>query len=644
MRTNRIVLGLCGIAGFLGLNDAELLRDMGKILSHRGPDDSGEYLDDGIGLANARLSIIDVVGSKQPVHNEDGSIWAVHNGEIYNFRELRGMLERMGHKFYTNGDAEVIIHLYEERGLDFASDMNGIFATAIWDSKKHRLVLVRDPIGIKPIYYTIQDEKIVFASEPKAILLWSGFRRELDDFALHLLLNLLYVPGEMTMFRGIKKLLPGHTLVAEKGKPVEISRYWKLPTTRIEGPDYAIAKMLRKTLDDAVKRQMVSDVPIGSFLSGGLDTSIVVAIMSKVSKEPIQTFTMGFGEATDELEDARLISEEFSTDHHDITISPKELDVYPKAIWFADMPKMNLYPYFIAEYVRQYLKVILSGMGGDELFGGYVSRYRYIKQFEFIEHTGSLGIGALKIAGRAGLRMAGDSPEMHRLTNRFQVLAFSGDRPSLYAILAGAFKNGELKNLYGDRMKQHSFSEVRDVFAPHFTDKGELTDQVMRAEFGTKLPDDFLLVDDAMTMAHSLEERVPLLDLELVDFAFKLPSSLKYKGPQGKYILRLAVKDLLPKRTLQKPKWGFSVNVFSWFKGEMGEVARQVLPSGYLVKEGYLKEELLREVLQSRPDPSMNRYYNLLWIGLLFELWRKIYFESEDLMKPTLDIERLIAQ
>ena len=188
------------------------------------------------------------------------------------------------------------------------------------------------------------------------------------------------------------------------------------------------------------------------------------------------------------------------------------------------------------------------------------------------------------------------------------------------------------------------YSEVRDIFAPHFSEKGEFTDQVMRAEFETKLPDDFLLVDDAMTMAHSLEERVPLLDLELVDFAFKLPSSLKYRGPQGKYILRLAVKDLLPRRTLEKPKWGFSVNVLSWFTGEMGEVARQVLPSGYLVKEGYLKERLLREVLESKPDPSLNRYYNMLWIGLLFELWRKIYFESEDLMKPTLDIERLIAQ
>jgi len=643
MRRNRIARDLCGIAGFLGLSDSQLLKDMGQILSHRGPDDSGEYLDDGIGLANRRLSIIDVSGSKQPVHNEDGTVWAVHNGEIYNFRELRGMLERMGHKFYTNGDAEVIVHLYEERGLSFAGEMNGIFATAIWDSGKRRLVLVRDPIGVKPIYYSIQGEKIVFASEPKAILLWGELKREFDDLALHLLLNLLYVPGEMTMFRGIKKLLPGHMLVAERGKPVTVSRYWRLPTTRIEGPDYAIAKMLRKTLEDAVKRQMVSDVPIGSFLSGGLDTSTVVAIMSKISREPIQTFTMGFGEATDELADARLISEEFSTDHHDLTISPKELDAYPKAIWYADMPKMNVYPYFIAEFVRQHLKVVLSGMGGDELFGGYVSRYRYIKWIEFLERIGPVGISALKIAGRTGLRVAGDSPKMHRMSNRFQVLTLTGDRPSQYSILAGAFKDEEVATLYGNRMIQHGFAEIRDVFGPHFAEKGELTDQAMRAEFETKLPDDFLLVDDAMTMAHALEERVPLLDLELVDFAFKLPSSLKYRGAQGKYILRLAVKDLLPKRALQKPKRGFSVNVFSWFTGEMGEVARQVLPSGYLVKEGYLRDGLLREVLESKPDPSLNRFYNLLWVGLLFELWRKIYFESENLMNPTLDIERLIA-
>jgi len=642
MLRKRLARDLCGIGGFIGLSDPELLRNMGKILSHRGPDDSGEYLDSGIGLANRRLSIIDIAGSRQPIHNEDESIWVVYNGEIYNYRELREMLGRMGHKFYTNGDSEVIAHLYEERGLDFANELNGIFAAAIWDSTKRRLVLVRDPVGVKPLYYAVKDGKVLFASEPKAILLWSELRPHPDGLALHYLFNLLYVPGELTMFQGVKKLLPGHMLVAEEGGPVTVRSYWKLPTTTIEGPEHAIANLLRKTLEHAIKRQMISDVPIAAFLSGGLDTSTVVALMSKDTREPIQTFTMGFGEPTDELSDARLISRQFSTDHHELIISPREIDAYPKAIWHADMPKMNLYPYFIAEHVSKHVKVVLSGMGGDELFGGYVYRYRHVKNIESLERLGPIGHSALKTAGKVGLRVTGSSPSAHRLSNRFHVLTSVGERAAQYAITAGALSNDELALVYGDSMRSRTFEEVERTFEPYFSKDGDLVDQTMRAEFETKLPDDFLLVDDAMTMAHALEERVPLLDLELIDFAFKLPSRLKYRGP-GKYILRLAVADLIPKRALRKPKSGFSVNVFSWYKGEMGEIARQIMPTGYLVKHGYVKESMLRGIFDTEPDQSLTRYYNLIWVGMLFELWRRIYFESESLLSPNLDFERLIS-
>jgi len=633
---------LCGIGGFIGLSDAELLRNMGRILSHRGPDDSGEYLDGGVGLTNRRLSIIDITGSRQPIHNEDERIWLVCNGEIYNYRELREMLVRMGHKFYTNGDSEVITHLYEERGLDFANELNGIFAAAIWDSTKRRLILIRDPVGVKPLYYAVKDGKLLFASEPKAILLWSELRPQLDGLALHYLFNLLYVPGELTMFRGIKKLLPGHMLVAEEGSSVAVRSYWNLPTTTVQGPEHAIAKILRKTLEDAVKRQMISDVPIAAFLSGGLDTSTVVALMSKDKREPIQTFTMGFGEPTDELSDAQLISRQFSTDHHELIISPREIDAYPKAIWHADMPKMNLYPYFIAEQVSKHVKVVLSGMGGDELFGGYVYRYGHMKSIESLERLGPVTSKALKVVGEVGLQMMGSSPSAHKLRNRFHVLTSMGERATQYAITAGAFSDDELASAYGDAMSDRRFEEVEQTFRPYFSKDGDLVDQTMRAEFETKLPDDFLLVDDAMTMAHALEERVPLLDLELIDLAFKLPSGLKYRGP-GKYILRLAVADLIPKRALRKPKSGFSVNVFSWYKGEMGEIARQILPTGYLVRQGYIKESMLRDIFDREPDQSLTRYYNLIWVGMLFELWRRIYFESESLLSPNLNFEKLIS-
>jgi asparagine synthase (glutamine-hydrolysing) len=634
---------MCGIAGFLGLSDVQLLRRMSEILSHRGPDDSGEFLDDDVGLANRRLSIIDIQGSHQPVHNEDEAIWVVFNGEVYNYRQLREMLRKAGHRFYTNGDTEVIAHLYEEKGPGFASEINGIFAIAIWDSKKRRLVLARDPIGIKPLYYAIHNGIILFASEAKAILLWEGLKLRLDEQALHFLFNLFYIPGEMTMFQGVKKLLPGHILVVDEGGSTSVEKYWRLPTNIIEGSEDALAKMLRKMLENSISRQMISDVPIGSFLSGGLDTSIIVALMAKGSNEPIRTFTMGFGEKTDELLDAKFVSECFSTEHHEIMISPKEIKMYPKAIWHADMPKINLYPYFLSEFTRKHVKVALSGMGGDELFGGYVHRFGYIRRIESLERLGATGSYALKTMGRIGLKIAGKSLKLHRLSNRLQVLSSIGDRSSQYSIVAGAFCDGELKRIYGDKMKMQTFGEIKDTFKEYFHEDSGFIDQAMRAEFNTKLPDDLLLIDDAMTMAHALEERVPLLDLELVNLAFRMSTDLKYMGSQGKYILRLAVKDLLPKRVLQKPKWGFSVDVFSWFTGEMGEIAQQVLPTGYLVKGGYLNKDLLGQILRTKLDRSLNRYYNLIWLGLLFELWRKIYFESQDISKPILDIEKLIA-
>ncbi|MBN2014537.1 MAG: asparagine synthase (glutamine-hydrolyzing) [Candidatus Altiarchaeota archaeon] len=608
---------MCGICGFVGLEDKGLLSRMNGVIQHRGPNESGIYMDKNIGLGHQRLSIIDLRTGKQPVHNEDQSIWISYNGETYNFLDLRVELEEKGHKFYTNTDTEVLIHLYEEEGDLFVKKLNGMFAFALWDSNQKKLLLARDKIGIKPLYYTIsEDGSFLFASEIKSILQYENLERAVDLEALNLTINLMYIPGERTMFRGIKKLLPGFILTYKDGK-TNLHRYWNLNINPIKDSESYYARELRRLLEDAVKSHMISDVPIGSFLSGGLDTSTMVALMSKFSEEPVKTFCMGFGEDTDELSDARLVAEHFGTEHYEFIITPKKgLQILEKAIWHVEMPKINLFPYYVSELAAKKAKVCISGLGGDELFAGYLRRYKAVLLADRIRKLipavvkGNLftKLGFVDRGGRY---------------NYFLALSKLDDWADFYLVLFGdVLDKNELDRLY---LMGANNGDLKAEFATFFNNDLHPVDKVLLADIKTQLVDDYLVVDDAMSMANSLEIRVPFLDAELIDLSCKIPWNLKYRNGLGKYILRRAMSDILPKEIFRKKKRGFGMSSYSWFKDELREYSQQLLESEAI--NDYFKRDRLEKIFRNAENES-HRHHQLMLTLLSFNIWYKRFIED----------------
>ncbi len=638
---------MCGIFGFYGFNDKELLQRMSKILKHRGPDDTGFFLDDMVGLGNVRLSIIDVEGGRQPIFNEDESIVVVYNGEIYNFKELRRELEKRGHRFYTNTDTEVIVHAYEEWGFDCVKMFNGMFAFALWDSNKKLLFLARDKSGIKPLYYTICNGKFIFASEIKAILLHPEVKRELDLQAFHYFINLRYVPKEYTLFKGIKKLLAGHYMIVNE-EGVKIKRYWKPKICIKDYPEEYFVKRLIEILKDAIRRHLISDVPIGVYLSSGLDSSTVVALASQVSEEPIKTFTLVFGDPKDEHLDSRKIAEMFETDHKEVHIEGyRLLKEYPKMIWHADLPKRNLYPYYLAKGVSRFVKVVLSGLGGDELFGGYDWKYQYAMSVENLRKSVS-DLGRLKDYAHEIIRVLSNhgSLEDIELINRLKKVLFLDSNVDLYLAISSldeVFVDDYLKNIYGDKLKVAKLTPVREIFKEYFEGDENFVDQILLADYSVKLVDDFLHVEDTMSMANSLESRVPFLDCELVEFAFTIPSYLKFNGQTNKYILKRAMMNILPKEVIKREKRGFGVNVYLRFKDEIKEYAEQILPEGNAVKMGLIRKDYIDRVLRTYPQPDMAKHYTLIWNLITFEIWYEMFINSDRIERPKFDIDAYIG-
>jgi len=610
---------MCGIAGFAGFEDETLLRRMIEVLHHRGPDDTGLFSDDGIGLANARLSIIDIEGGHQPISNEDGSVHVTYNGEIYNYRELRAELQRLGHRFKTQSDTEVIVHGYEQWGDNCVAKLNGMFAIALWDSAKRKLFLARDRMGIKPLYYAVDGESLFFGSEMKAIL-QAPIPRAVDRRALYTILNLSYIPGERTLIERIRKLRPSSYLVFENGSN-RVETYWTIPPLNSMQSEAQVLDKLEAILQESIAAQMVADVPVGCFLSGGLDTSVLVAYASKSSREPLKTFCMGFGEETDEFSDAKVIAEKFGTDHHELTVdSSRAMKLYPKMIWHMEAPKYNLYPWFVCELVRKHVKVCLSGNGGDEVFGGYY--VRYANAFR-IQNLSANPLSQLVRWASAPLQSV---PVNFRTQNRLRVLRALGDEVGEYLILAGMFPDSFNRRFF---KVEGSLEEVRSEYAPYF-ERADLLQGLMNAEMRTKLVDDLLSVDDTMSMANSLELRVPLIDNQIVDLMVTVPWQMKYApGTYGKLLLRKVIGRVLPEKTLQKPKWGFSVNVQTWFKGELGELIHQVVPESDVLSR-YLNPKAIRNVCQrTTRNADDRRLQVLLWQLLGFHFWHKIFIETE---------------
>jgi asparagine synthase (glutamine-hydrolysing) len=582
---------MCGIAGFCGFEDRKLLREMCDAIRHRGPDGEGYHVDKGICLGNRRLSIIDIEGGSQPMYNEDGSVVVVYNGEIYNFREIRKELEKRGHRFSTNSDTEVLVHGYEEYGHDILQRLNGMFAFALWDSKRRELFVARDRLGIKPLYYYWDGEVMVFCSEIKGLLKLPRIERKLDQTALNRYLVFRYIPGDLTIIEGIKKLKPGHFLTLKNNK-IGVQKYWDVSFGKEIREIGKCKKGISELLEDSVKKRLISDVPLGAFLSGGIDSSIIVGLMSKFS-DRVKTFSVGFDEeGYSELGPARAASEHLGTEHHEIMIdSEKFIKILPKVVWHMDEPLADpaaIPTYYVSELASRKVKVVLTGEGGDELFCGYPKYGMHGRE--------ALTRYYLKSPGFARKALKRASPEKYRL--RLDSLEAAG---RFY--IAPYIKNAKLLER-NSHIKTGIKADIASIFNPYMGMRDTMREMQL-VDIKTWLPEELLMKVDKMTMANSLEARVPFLDHILVDFSMRIPSGLKIRSGVEKYILRESFPKLLTKRNLERKKHPFSVPIGDWDKE---------ISSTYL--ESALNLDLVKKHINKSYVKTKIQQYNVITLYL----------------------------
>jgi len=610
---------MCGICGIYGIEDKTLIQRMLSVLRHRGPDDKGVYSDSSISLGHARLSIIDLSEKgRQPMSNEDGDIWLIVNGEIYNFMELRPGLEKKGHRFYSNSDSEIIIHAYEEYGLDFLDKLRGMFALALYDKKKKRLVLARDPIGKKPLYYYFDGKVLVFASEIKAIFK-AGIEKQIDDVSLYAYLSYQHSLGERTLFKGIKKVLAGNMLILEQNK-LSIQKYWDIVENITQASDDYFIKKLRMLLEESTRLRMIADVPVGAFLSGGIDSASIVALARPHAKDIFHTFSIGF-ETFSELEYAKIVSQHLRTTHHEITITPDMVrQDLPKIAWYYDEPLGDaaiINNYYLSREARKYVKVVLAGEGGDELFGGY-QEYKYgLKYLNFFKmpHFARSAVKHIVdlIPGRGNIYSNGN--RINRLAGLFCQPSFEN---------AHLFTRREMTDTEIQYLSCLDSGDIDSLFIP----TNKMTDplnKMLALDCKNLLPEKFLMKADKGTMANSIEERLPLLDKEIIEFAFSVPSKLKIRNGQEKYILRKAVEDLLPPEIVNRKKQGFATPVDAWISS-MKDWVYQTIDQGELIKK-YFKRDKVQTLLDNF-DKRPNYRARTIWTIFALELWYETYFKT----------------
>jgi asparagine synthase (glutamine-hydrolysing) len=629
---------MCGIYGVLDLQqgdrlpESDVLKRMGAVTVHRGPDDEGSYVDEQLLLGMRRLSIIDVAGGHQPIANEDRTVWAVCNGEIYNFRELRTELQRRGHAFETGSDTEVLVHLYEEHGDGMVARLSGMFAFALWDAHRRRLLVGRDRLGIKPLYYCLDGPVLIFASEAKAIVVARAGGAELDPVGLEEYLALGYTPAPYSLLKGVRKLPPASLLVGEGGR-ARVERYWRLPVPgagALDAEDWGHAFL--ETMERAVVSQMVSDVPLGAFLSGGIDSSTIVGFMARHSAQPVKTYAIGFddrmgGGYYNELPYARRVAAHFGSEHREIIVRPDVVRLLPKLLWHLDEPVADsacITTYLVAEFARRDVTVILSGVGGDELFGGY-RRYLGAHLDGYYQR--------LPRWARAGLRQsllrvlpsdrhspilnfsrqvraylqASELPFEERYRAYIQVLGRDGVGRLLRAGATDAF----------DALGE-AFREVPD---------GDALARLFRVDLLTQLPDDLLMLTDRMTMAASLECRVPWLDDAVVELAARMPSAVKIRGRELKHVLKRALRGFLPNAVLRRTKRGFGAPVGGWLKHDLAPLLKSVLSRESVERRGLLRWEPVAAAV-ARHQASREDHTDHLFGLISLELWCRLYLDG----------------
>ena len=629
---------MCGISGIVNFDreepvSARLLRDMTDVMTHRGPDGHGEYIAACVGLGHRRLSIIDLSGGAQPMCNEDATVWVTYNGEIYNFDAVRSDLESRGHTFKSSSDTEVIVHAYEEWGEQAVQRLRGMFAFAVWDERKQLLLLARDRVGVKPLYYANTGRGLVFASELKALLLNPAVSRRLNARAIDRFLTYYYLPGSETLFADIHKLEPGHFLVVKDGR-VRNEQYWDLcfdnprPWRNLSEAVEALQELLRQT----VKDHMISDVPVGVLLSGGVDSTGVLRYAVEEASDAIHSFTIGFaGEGfADERPYARLAAQRYGTRHHDITLTPGEfLEFLPQYVWHMEEPVCEppaIALYYVSRLARQFgVKVLLSGEGGDEAFGGY-QNYRNLLLLERVKSA--LGPAkpllrwCLHAAGRLGWSRVEPYSKLIDPPLWKYYLSRTATPETPFNRLKGALYRAEFAEALGD----HEFDEATRSLFDRIQER-PLLDQMLYVDTKTWLPDDLLVKADKMTMATSVELRVPLLDFRVLEFAASLPQSFKLRGWSGKRVLKAALKGSVPREILERRKTGFPVPYERWLRGDLQEFVRDTVLAPTAALTNYFRTSALRDMVEGffRDGRGSKEVFCLL----VLELWLQRFAAAE---------------
>lgn len=615
---------MCGFVGRINFDkrkgiDKAMIKSMCDTITHRGPDDEGYFIKENVGLGHRRLSIIDLNTGHQPIFNEDGSIVIVFNGEIYNFPELRKDLLSKGHDFKTKTDTEVIVHLYEEYHESCLQKLNGMFSFALWDDKNEKLFLARDRIGIKPLQYYYDNEKIVFASELKAIIKDYSIPRRVDGNSIDQYLSYGYIPCPSSIFKKVKKLLPGNYIVVERGE-IKVKQYWNIRYEyQYNRSDEEDTENIIDILRSSVKMRLISDVPLGAFLSGGIDSSAVVGLMSQVSNQKIKTFTIGFNEDDyNELNDARLIAKEFNTEHYEEIVKPDSIKLLPELIWYYDEPFADssaIPTYYVSKHASEHVKVALSGDGGDELFAGYLRYLTSDRDKLFLKLPDLLRCNLLGTIGRI-------MPKSFKAKNYFNYISLDDEKRYLSKV--GCFSENRKNELYTDEFSNSIKPRKLDYFSEVM--EQDLQTQYLYFDSKTYLPDDILVKVDKASMCRSLEVRVPILDYRLIEYSATIPPNKKIQGNNQKKIFKKALKHLLPDSVFTKKKHGFGVPLEHWFRNELKDFAYDALLSRNASERGYFKMPQVRYILDEHQKGSRDNSF-FIWALLVLELWHKQFID-----------------